>query len=81
MRKLANGGSTSVDRYGGIGRRIWFKPRLLYVVRVRLSLPALFYLKGDICMKGMHGIYRINPAIFGGVLGGCTGILLCALLF
>lgn len=32
-------------------------------------------------MKGMHGIYRINPALFGGVLGGCTGILLCALLF
>lgn len=51
------------------------------VVRVRLSLPALFYLKGDICMKGMHGIYRINPALFGGILGGCTGILLRILLF
>lgn len=51
------------------------------IVRVRVSLPALFYLKGDICMKGMHGIYRINPALFGGILGGCTGILLCALLF
>lgn len=51
------------------------------IVRVRLSLPALFYLKGDICMKGMHGIYRINPALFGGILGGCTGILLRILLF
>lgn len=37
-------------------------------MRVRLSLPALFYLKGDICMKGMHGIYRINPALFGGAM-------------
>lgn len=51
------------------------------IVRVRLSLPALFYLKGDICMKGVHGIYRINPALFGGILGGCTGILLRILLF
>lgn len=51
------------------------------IVRVRLSLSALFYLKGDICMKGMHGIYRINPALFGGILGGCTGILLRILLF
>lgn len=30
-------------------------------------------------MKGMTGIYRINPALFGGILGGCAGILLCAL--
>lgn len=50
------------------------------IVRVRLSLPALFYLKGDICMKGMHGIYRINPALFGGVLGGCTGLIITMLL-
>lgn len=27
-------------------------------------------------MKGMTGIYRINPALLGGVAGGCTGILL-----
>lgn len=32
-------------------------------------------------MKCMTGIYRINPALFGGILGGCAGILLCALLF
>ena len=32
-------------------------------------------------MKGMHGIYRINPALFGGILGGYTGILLRILLF
>lgn len=32
-------------------------------------------------MKGMTGIYRINPALFGGILGGCAEILLCALLF
>ena len=51
------------------------------IVRVQVSLPVLFYLKGDICMKGMHGIYRINPALFGGILGGCTGILLRILLF
>ena len=68
MRKLANGGSASVYRYGGIGRRIWFKPRLLYVVRVRVSLPVLFFVKGDIHMKGMTGIYRINPALFGGIM-------------
>lgn len=30
-------------------------------------------------MKCMTGIYRINPALFGGILGGCAGILLCAL--
>ena len=40
-----------------------------------------FFIKGDIHMKGMTGIYRINPALFGGILGGCAGILLCALLF
>jgi len=27
-------------------------------------------------MKGVHGIYRINPALAGGILGGCTGMLL-----
>lgn len=27
-------------------------------------------------MKGMKGIYRINPALVGGIVGGCTGILL-----
>lgn len=27
-------------------------------------------------MKGMTGIYRINPALVGGIAGGCTGILL-----
>lgn len=32
-------------------------------------------------MKCMTGIYRINPALFGGILGGCTGILLRILLF
>nr|DAF24412.1 MAG TPA: hypothetical protein [Caudoviricetes sp.] len=27
-------------------------------------------------MKGMKGIYRINPALLGGLCGGCTGILI-----
>lgn len=40
-----------------------------------------FFKKGDIQMKGMTGIYKINPALFGGILGGCTGILLRILLF
>lgn len=31
-------------------------------------------------MKGMHRIYRINPALFGGVLGGCTGLIITMLL-
>lgn len=31
-------------------------------------------------MKGMTGIYRINPALFGGILGGCTGLIITMLL-
>ena len=27
-------------------------------------------------MKGMKGIYRINPALLGRVCGGCTAVLL-----
>ena len=27
-------------------------------------------------MKGMKVIYRINPALLGGVCGGCAGILI-----
>lgn len=31
-------------------------------------------------MKGMKGIYRINPALVGGIAGGCTGIFIRLLL-
>lgn len=30
-------------------------------------------------MPGMKGIYRINPALLGGVCGGCTGLILLIL--
>nr|DAD66061.1 MAG TPA: Cell-membrane associated Mucin15 [Siphoviridae sp. ctDmQ3] len=30
-------------------------------------------------MLGMKGIYRINPALLGGICGGITGIILYGL--
>lgn len=81
MRKLANGGSTSVDRYGGMVDTSGLSPDCYEQCEFESRYRYYFILKGDIRMKGMHGIYRINPALFGGILGGCTGILLRILLF
>ena len=32
--------------------------------------------QGGFTMPGMNGIYRINPALLGGICGGCTGLIL-----
>lgn len=32
-------------------------------------------------MKGMNGIYSINPALLGGIAGGCTGMLIRFFIF
>lgn len=81
MRKLANGGSASVCRYGGMVDTSGLSPDCYEQCEFESRCRYYFIFKGDIRMKGMTGIYRINPALFGGILGGCTGILLCALLF
>lgn len=44
------------------------------------SAHSTLFKERMIQMKGMTGIYRINPALVGGIAGGCTGILIRLLL-
>lgn len=44
-----------------------------------LAAGIIFY-KGDIHMKGMTGIYRINPALFGGIMALFVELIVTMLL-
>lgn len=39
-----------------------------------------FFIKGDIQMKGMTGIYKINPALFGGIMALFVELIITMIL-
>lgn len=45
-----------------------------------LAAGIIFFIKGDIHMKGMTGIYRINPALFGGIMALFVELIVTMLL-
>lgn len=57
---------------------ILFHPKQLYHIFIVVSMK--FYISGGFYMKCMHGIYRINPALVGGIAALFIELIITMLL-